>query len=158
MNLVSLLFKAESPSLRSLCRRVADWYVLVSTSFDHRQSRAAAMESSCCPSHDLPAFTCDGKGSLFSASGSLARPFDLSDVLLAQLQHSTLEFAHTWSTNASLSLVLVFSLAFHFFLKDYTVLMSRPPSALFFFGRLSLNAFTLSQRHILLSEDRIFGS
>ena len=60
--------------------------------------------------------TCDRKGSLLSASGSLARPFDLSDVLLAQLQHSTLEFAYTWSTNASLSLALVFALAFHFFL------------------------------------------
>ena len=46
--------------------------------------------------------TCDQIGSLLSASGSLSRPFDLGDVLLAQLQHSTLEFAYTWSANASL--------------------------------------------------------
>ena len=98
--------------------------------------------------------TGDQIGSLLSASGSLSRPFDLSDVLLAQLQHSTLEFAYTWSANASLSLAMVFSLAFHVFLENDTVLLSRSPSALFFFGRLSLNASPLSQRHILLFEDR----
>ena len=102
--------------------------------------------------------TCDQIGSLLSASGSLSRPFDLGDVLLAQLQHSTLEFAHTWSANASLSLAVVFSLAFHVFLEDDTVLLGGSPSALFFFGRLSLNASPLSQRHILLFEDRLSRS
>ena len=97
--------------------------------------------------------TCDQIGSLLSASGSLSRPFDLSDVPLAQLQRSTVEFAYTWSANASLSLAVVFSLAFHVFLEDDTVLLSRSPSALFFFSRLSLNASPLGQRHILLFKD-----